>query len=611
MAIVAFPYSLAAGSQNYNAVANATNEDGANVVIDTNTGLLYSTNPLYGNQYRGEPLQPLPGTSGGAQAKYDGPASSLKMLSAGYTPMSGYFVNGSAAGGDALSNVWVDPKTQNYYLDPSASSFFGGLQKGTDPNTGGILLGQGDAAVGQINQAATAGAKASHYGSGGDFLDSVAPALLQFASLAGGLSGPAGAMFNSVASDALGTAAAGSSALQSVYGVGAGGFGAPLTAYQSAMPVSAGIDAAAAGGIGSLTGTAGATALSDAATLGSNMAGTPTAGSVTPGVQSFTSPPVTPQVGGYSTNVPSTDFSLGGTGPGYTGAGGSPTGVGLEATTAGGGALTTGVAGAAGTTAAPGTIATAGAELGGLSGSTGVFDQFINYVSNLTPSSAANDIKSASDLAKLGSSVVGIGSGINSIVNPGISPTAAQNMTDPFASSRQQYIDQLNAVMANPSLTMSQPGYQFQYQQGLQGLDRSLAQRGMGTSTPGQPGTPASGGAGIAQQKYGQEYALSSYNNYVNRLAGLAGATQQPAQGGQAALTAQQAAQKQAQAGWGALTQGAGTLSTYFGGPQTGGTQTTGMTSPVGGYSNWQNVDMGSQNVPAYNLPNVPDWTGI
>lgn len=452
----------------------------------------------------------------------------------------------------------------------------------------------------------------------GSFWDGAGPVQLA-ALMAGGVLSPA------FAAGAGAAEVGGSSALQSVYGVGAGGFGAPLTAYEAALPISAGIDAAATGGLGALTGTAGATALSDAATLGSNVAGTPTGGGVTLGGESFT-PPTTPtQVGGYSTSVPSTDYSLGGQGPGYNpvstnfgGTGvGAPTGMGLEATTAGtgiagtAGTLTTGVAGAAGTTAVPGTIATAGAELGGLSSSAGVFDQFINYVSNLTPSSAAKDIKSASDLVKLGSSVAGIGSGINSIVNPGISPTAAQNMTDPFASSRQQYIDQLNAVMANPSLTMSTPGYQFQLEQGLQGLNRNLAQRGMGTSVSGQPGTPASGGAGIAQQKYGQEYALSSYNNYVNRLAGLAGATQQPAQGGQAALTAQQAAQKQAQAGWGALGQGVGALSTYFGGGgNTGGTQTTGMTSPVGGYTDWQNTDMGSQDVPAYNLPDTSvDWT--
>ena len=263
MAIVAFPYSLAAGSQNYNAVANATNEDGANVVIDTNTGLLYSTNALWGNQYRGEPLQPLQAINAqnqytGSQAKYDGPASSLKMLSAGYTPMSGYFVNGSAAGGDALSNVFVDPATQKYYIDPSARNFFGGLQKSIDPATGGILLGQGDAAVGQIIQSAVAGAQAAHIDTG-SFLSNLME-----------VGGPVFALATMGASGALGglgeagVEAAGSGALDAVYGAGAGGFGAPLTAYEAALPISAGVDAAALGATGAgAAGAAGATSILD------------------------------------------------------------------------------------------------------------------------------------------------------------------------------------------------------------------------------------------------------------------------------------------------------------------------------------------------------------
>jgi len=192
----------------------------------------------------------------------------------------------------------------------------------------------------------------------------------------------------------------------------------------------------------------------------------------------------------------------------------------------------------------------------------GMFNSFLNYISGITPSSAASGLNTVSNLLKTGSSLTGAVSGINSIRNPGISPTQAQNIADPFASSRQQYINQLNAVMANPSLTMSQPGYQFQYQQGLQGLNRKLAKSGMSTDTPGQPGVPASGAAGIAQQVYGQQYALGSYNDYVKQLSGLAGAGQLPGVGGKAALDAQENAQKQAQTGWNAVGQGVGALST-------------------------------------------------
>ena len=126
-------------------------------------------------------------------------------------------------------------------------------------------------------------------------------------------------------------------------------------------------------------------------------------------------------------------------------------------------------AGGAGTTAAAGTAAT---------GSPGIFDTFLQNLSNSPVQTA---IKAAQVLS-------GIGSGVSTMNKP-ISPSAAQQMADPFASSRQQYIDKLNAVMANPSLTMSQPGYQFALQEGMQGLNRSLAKSGMGTATPGAPGT--------------------------------------------------------------------------------------------------------------------------
>jgi len=234
----------------------------------------------------------------------------------------------------------------------------------------------------------------------------------------------------------------------------------------------------------------------------------------------------------------------------------------------------------------------------------GVWDQFVNSLS--TPSGVASALKT-------GAGLTGLFSGINSIRNPGISPKSAQTMADPFAPSRQQYINQLNAVMANPSLAMSQPGYQFQFQQGLQGLNRNLAQRGMESPTAGQPGTPAAGGAGMAQQRYGQQFAQTSYNDYVKQLSGLAGAGQNPSVGATAALNAQQQAQQAAQAGWGALGQGAGALSTLFSNSQTRKPppnttpadieDTMYWNTPVSvpdiptAPSGWQTADMGSQDV--------------
>jgi len=283
------------------------------------------------------------------------------------------------------------------------------------------------------------------------------------------------------------------------------------------------------------------------------------------------------QAGGGGTPVfPSTQAVDYGMTPTGTPAGGlTPTGggLGLTQTAAGGAAITGGLAGAAGSTAVPDTVAgEAGASIGGITGAgTSVFDTFLDKLSN-------NPVQTAIKAAQV---VSGIASGVNAMNAP-ISPTDAQKMADPFASSRQQYIDKLNALMANPSLAMSQPGYQFALQQGMQGLNRNLSKSGMGTSTPGFPGTPASGAAGIAQQKYGQNFALKSYDDYVNQLSALSGATQRPSAGSDAFITAQKAASDAANSGWKSVAQASGGLLDLFGSksPQTGSTVTA---PPVGG----------------------------
>lgn len=63
------------------------------------------------------------------------------------------------------------------------------------------------------------------------------------------------------------------------------------------------------------------------------------------------------------------------------------------------------------------------------------------------------------------------------------------------------------------------PDYQFAFDQGLQGLDRSAAARG----------SLFSGGADADRMAFGQGLASQQYGNYYNRLAGLAGVGQQTA----------------------------------------------------------------------------------
>lgn len=273
--------------------------------------------------------------------------------------------------------------------------------------------------------------------------------------------------------------------------------------------------------------------------------------------------------------------------PTSTPAGGlTPTGggVGLTQTAPSGAAITGGIAGGVSTP-----------SVGGIEGSgTSVFDTFLDKLST-------NPIQTAIKAAQV---VSGIASGVNAMNAP-ISPTDAQKMADPFASSRQQYIDKLNALMSNPSLVMSQPGYQFALQQGMQGLNRNLSKSGMSTSTPGFPGTPASGAAGIAQQTYGQNFALKSYNDYVTQLSGLAGATQRPSAGSDAYMGAQKAASDAANSGWKSIDQAVGGLSTLFGkSPQAGSTVPT---PPVGGGAAAGGTTVGGGNFSPASWNN-PNW---
>jgi hypothetical protein len=234
-------------------------------------------------------------------------------------------------------------------------------------------------------------------------------------------------------------------------------------------------------------------------------------------------------------------------------------------------------------------------------GSTNIFDTFLNKLSG---SSVQTAIKAAQILAGVASGVRGVNGSNN------ISPTAAQNMADPFASSRQQYIDKLNALMANPSLTMSQPGYQFALQQGMQGLNRNLSKSGMSTATPGFPGTPASGAAGIAQQVYGQNFALKSYNDYVNQLSALSGATQRPSAGSDAYLNAQKAASEAASAGWKSIGQASGGLLDLFSGksPQSGSTNAPAVGGGAAGGSGGFNLSNMNPSVN-YSPVNWNDYT--
>lgn len=92
----------------------------------------------------------------------------------------------------------------------------------------------------------------------------------------------------------------------------------------------------------------------------------------------------------------------------------------------------------------------------------------------------------------------------------------------PFLQTGYAANDRINALLGgDTSAFRADPGYQWQFNEGQRGVERSAAARG----------GAASGNALRALTQYGQGMADQSYGNYWNRLAGVAGFGQNTAQG--------------------------------------------------------------------------------
>jgi len=89
-----------------------------------------------------------------------------------------------------------------------------------------------------------------------------------------------------------------------------------------------------------------------------------------------------------------------------------------------------------------------------------------------------------------------------------------QKIADPFASQREQYQNQLSTLMADPSKIADTGAYKWAFDQGKQGVERSLAAKGMGDS----------GNALTELTKYGQGMASQQFNNLASMLGGFSGA---------------------------------------------------------------------------------------
>ena len=155
----------------------------------------------------------------------------------------------------------------------------------------------------------------------------------------------------------------------------------------------------------------------------------------------------------------------------------------------------------------------------------------LSYLSGATPqeiAAATGSGAQASTLsqmlgyAKTGADIVGgvgkIAGGINAL---GAGKKVGQLQADPYAQYRGQAASQLQNLLMNPQSVTQTPGYQFNLSQGMQGLQAQQAAQGR----------LVSGGALLQGQQYGQNLASQTYQQQLQNLSTLSGASQSPATG--------------------------------------------------------------------------------
>lgn len=93
-----------------------------------------------------------------------------------------------------------------------------------------------------------------------------------------------------------------------------------------------------------------------------------------------------------------------------------------------------------------------------------------------------------------------------------------QNREDlaPYREAGQYGLNALRGLLTDGSALKTSPGYQFRLNEGLRGVDRNAAAKGMLDS----------GSRLKAIERYGQDYASGEYNNLWNKYASLAGVGQ-------------------------------------------------------------------------------------
>ena len=132
-----------------------------------------------------------------------------------------------------------------------------------------------------------------------------------------------------------------------------------------------------------------------------------------------------------------------------------------------------------------------------------------------------------------GAAVVAAGTGACAAIQSGKSANAANasaqtqvGMEQTQFGEQQQYAQKLQELIANPGSVTSLPGYQFNFDQGSQAVARQMAAGGFLNS----------GNEATALTQYGQNYAMSTFNQQAQLLSSLAGFNA-PAYGSNAAAS--------------------------------------------------------------------------
>lgn len=192
--------------------------------------------------------------------------------------------------------------------------------------------------------------------------------------------------------------------------------------------------------------------------------------------------------------------------------------------------------------------------------------------------------------AAVGASVAGAAVSSAMAPSPSDNASAAASAADPFSSQRGQYQSMLSDLIKNPSSITSQPGYEFNLDQGLKSVQGSAAANGMLNS----------GNVLTSLQQYGSNYAQNQLQNQELLLAQLAGANVgSPGTAGQ--ILQNQNQQNQASASalgnavGGAVNQGIQGIGGYFGGSgYSGGNPFATDTSGYGAGANTYGFTTGS-----------------